>query len=66
MDFGTGPTLIEFCPYLRDPDERHARVLDVVERNSVIEGLAPFTPEFRDRLRRLLRELDAQRSALCE
>lgn len=63
MDFGTGPTLIEACPFLRDEDERHARILDVVERNSVIEGLAPFTPEFRERLRRRLKELDAQRSA---
>jgi hypothetical protein len=63
MDFGAGPTLIESCPFLRDQDERHARILDVVERNSVIEGLAPFTPEFRESLRRRLKVLDARRSS---
>lgn len=42
MEFGKGPTLREACPWLRDDAERHARILDVVERNSVIEGLPPF------------------------
>jgi hypothetical protein len=58
MDFGAGPTLIEFCLFLRDPEERHARILDVVERDSVIEGLPPFTPEFREEILRDLRAMN--------
>jgi hypothetical protein len=63
MDFGTGPTLVEFSPFLRDPKVRHARILEVVERNSVIEGLPPFTPEFRAYLLERLKMLDSKRVA---
>ncbi|WP_145305558.1 hypothetical protein [Gimesia fumaroli] len=53
-NFGTGPTLREASPYLCDAAERHAHILEVVERNSVIEGLPPFTDEFRARLKKQL------------
>jgi len=51
---GSGPSLIDASPWLRDPEERHERILDVAERNSVIEGLPPFTDEIR---RKILDEL---------
>ena len=54
IEFGRGPTLVEACPYLRDPEERARRILEVVERDSVIEGLPPFTAEMRDRLHKRL------------
>jgi hypothetical protein len=54
IDFGKGPTLRESCPWLRNDEERWNRILDAVERNSIIEGLPPFTEETR---RRLLEEL---------
>jgi hypothetical protein len=50
VEFGTGPTLKEACPWLRDDAERHERILDVAERNSVIEGLPPFQEETRQRI----------------
>lgn len=55
IDFGVGPSLQEACPWLRDEAARHNRILDVVERDSVIEGLPEFTPEFREQLRQQLR-----------
>jgi hypothetical protein len=54
IDFGTGLPLNETLPELRDPLARHEIILDVVERNSVIEGLPPFTTETRERIRRQL------------
>lgn len=54
-DFGKGPTLEQACPALRDEAERVERILDVTERNSVIEGLPPFSEELRDKLRRELK-----------
>ncbi len=54
MNFGNGPILKDACPYLRDDAERRERILDVVERNSVIEGLPPFDEETRRRLRKQL------------
>jgi hypothetical protein len=50
-NFGNGPTLEQFNPWLRDEAERVERILDVTERNSVIEGLPPFSEELRRRLR---------------
>lgn len=44
----------EASPDLRDSAERHARILEVAERDSVIEGLPPFTDEIRDKLRKQL------------
>ena len=46
-EFGTGPTLRESCSWLQSDHERHRRILDVAERNSVIEGLPPFREETR-------------------
>lgn len=51
---GTGPTLREACPWLLDDAQRHAQILEVAERNSVIEGLPPFSDEVR---RRILEQL---------
>lgn len=56
INFGTGPTLREACPWLRDDVARCEQILDVTERNSVIEGLPPFQEETR---RRLMAELTA-------
>jgi hypothetical protein len=53
-DFGNGPTLIEANPWLQNEAERIDRILDVTERNSVIEGLPPLSDEMRERLRREL------------
>jgi hypothetical protein len=49
---GTGPTLRDESPYLRDDAECIARILDVAERNSVIEGLPPFDETLRLLIRR--------------
>lgn len=53
---GKGPTLKESCRWLRDDAERRRRILDVIERNSVIEGLPPLREETRARI---LAELEA-------
>lgn len=53
-DFGKGPRLIDSNPWLRDEAERIERILDVTNRNSVIEGLPPLTAEVLDELRREL------------
>ena len=50
-DFGKGPTLAEANPWLQDEAQRIERILDVTERNSVIEGLPPLSAETRRRLR---------------
>lgn len=55
MTFGKGSRLRQHSHYLRDPQERHARILDVTERNSIIEGLPPFTPKDRKRILKKLR-----------
>lgn len=55
-DFGSGPTLREACHWLADDAQRRARILDVTERNSVIEGLPPFQDETR---RKILADLAA-------
>ena len=53
-DFGKGPTLKEASPWLQDDRARIERILAVVEADSVIEGLPPFTEEMRNRLRQEL------------
>jgi hypothetical protein len=53
-DFGKGPTLTEANPWLRDEAERIERILDVTDRNSIIEGLPPLSTEVLDWLRREL------------
>ena len=57
IDFGKGPTLREACPWLQNDEERWSRILDAVERNSVIEGLPPFNEETRSRLLEELKRL---------
>ncbi len=47
---GTGLTLREACPWLRNDTERWAQILEVTERDSVIEGLPPFQDETRRHL----------------
>lgn len=59
INFGNGPTLREACPWLKDDVARRERILDVTERNSVIEGLPPFQPETRRRLMAVLQDLPA-------
>lgn len=54
MDFGKGPTLEQANPWLHDEAERVDRILDVAERNSVIEGLPPLSEEMRRKLRKEL------------
>ncbi len=54
-NFGKGPTLRDACPALRDDAERRARIVDVTERDSVIEGLPPLQEETR---RRILAQLE--------
>ena len=48
-------TLMEGCAWLQDDDLRNARIFEVVERNSVIEGLPPLSEAFRQRLDRKYR-----------
>lgn len=49
-NFGSGPTLREACSWLQDDAQRHQQILDVTERNSVIEGLPPLRDETRLRI----------------
>ena len=58
-DFGKGPTLEQANPWLRDEAERIDRILDVTERNSVIEGLPPFSEEMRRKFREELTAADS-------
>lgn len=58
-EFGTGKTLREASPFLRDDVQRHALILEVVERNSIIEGLPPFSEEFRNQLKKQLEAIVA-------
>lgn len=62
-DFGTGKTLRDASPFLRDDAQRHALILEVAERNSVMEGLPPFTEEFRNHLRQQLKAMVASEAA---
>lgn len=59
INFGSGVPLNQTVPELRDPQSRREIILDVVERNSVIEGLPPFTSETRERIRKQLSALSA-------
>jgi hypothetical protein len=52
--FGKGPTLREACSWLQDDASRHAQILEVTERNSVIEGLPRFEEDVR---RQILEQL---------
>jgi hypothetical protein len=50
IDFGKGLFLKDARPWLRDDTARKRLILDVVERNSVIEGLPPLDDKTRARL----------------
>jgi hypothetical protein len=45
-----GLPLKDACPWLRDNAKRHEQILDVIERDSVIEGLPPLQPQTRQRI----------------
>jgi hypothetical protein len=49
-NFGKGPTLKEACSWLQDDATRQEQILDVTERDSVIEGLPPFRDETRKQI----------------
>jgi hypothetical protein len=66
IDFGTGPTLKDACPWLQDAAARCESILDVTERNSVIEGLPPFQEETRRRLKEQLMTLASQQTKPAE
>ncbi len=53
---GEGSMLQDGCPWLQNEEERIERILDVVERNSVIEGLPRFDEETRQRLKERLKD----------
>ena len=53
-NFGSGPTLKEANPHLRDDKLRIEQILAVAETDSVIEGLPPFDEALRERLRQAL------------
>lgn len=55
----TSPTLIESSPFLQDPEERNRRILDVTERNSLIEGLPALTELTRSRILAQLQAMDS-------
>jgi hypothetical protein len=58
LNFGKGPVLKDACPWLQDDAERHRRILEVTERDSVIEGLPPFHDETRRRIAEQLMAID--------
>lgn len=60
LNFGTGPKLKDACRWLQNDQARREQIMDVAERNSVIEGLPPFQEETRQRLMKELKDLLAQ------
>jgi hypothetical protein len=58
IDFGKGQPLTVVCPWLRDAAERHRRIIEVTERDSVIEGLPPFSDETRRRIAEQLKAMN--------
>ncbi|MDD4319350.1 MAG: hypothetical protein PHW10_03435 [Candidatus Peribacteraceae bacterium] len=60
MTFGKGTLLRQHSPYLRKASDRHARILDVAERNSVIEGLPKFSRQMKQKVSRKLKRLSAR------
>ena len=48
MTFGSGTSLRQFSKRLRDPQIRWKNILEVVRRDSVIEGLPDFTPQSKE------------------
>jgi len=62
VDFNRSPRVIDVNPWLRDPQARVKMILEVVERDSVIAGLPPFSDDFRRRLKQDLFELALRNS----
>ena len=54
MTFGKGNSLRAHSKYLQNPKERTKRILNVVERNSIIEGLQKFSKQTRQKFARKL------------
>ena len=48
MTFGSGTPLKQFSKRLRDPQLRWKNILEVVRRDSVIEGLPDFTSQSKE------------------
>ncbi len=63
INFGSGLKLKDACSWLQDGETRRERILDVAERNSVIEGLPPFQEETSQRLKE---QLDARAARQTE
>lgn len=55
MPLQPSKSLYEGCHWLKDDRVRNERIFDVVERNSIIEGLPPLSQAFRNRLDRRYR-----------
>lgn len=56
-NYGNGPSVIETNRWLQDDHQRHLRIVDVAERNSVIEGLPRFTRAMREQMLKRLAAL---------
>jgi hypothetical protein len=52
MPSPSSKSLYEGCPWLKDDQTRNEKIFDVVERNSIIEGLPPLSQAFSLRLDR--------------
>lgn len=61
MTFGKGIILRQFSPKLRDAAVRQKIILDRAERDSVIEGLPPFTQKMKKECLQELKTLSAKR-----
>ena len=66
INFGSGPRLKDACSWIQDGETRRDRILDVAERNSVIEGLPPFQEETRQRLKAQLKARAARQREPAE
>ena len=53
-------TLMQGCRWLQKDDVRNAAIFEVVERNSIIEGLPRLSQALRQRLDRQYRTLNEQ------
>jgi hypothetical protein len=65
-NFGTGPTLKEAFPWLRDDEARIDRIITVTEINSVIEGLPPLQEDIRQKMKNDLMGLSGHTSSPVE
>lgn len=61
VDFNNVTPLISALPWLRDDQTRHEVILEVTERDSVIEGLPSFDAADRARILARLQLIAAER-----